>query len=301
MDTFLHSIEVHVMAAKLVRNRYEESLNLINREWSVDAEEYIRCKGLVGRTLQLIAGVAKQRDVSNLKTGLLLANTQAVKQIMEGKTFHLRRLFLTSQDWQQCKEDPIPSRELYVEELYNAGVHLNLGGEICAGRLLFPIPVTFNKTGPEQSGVSGKEGQCSYGETGANAPSTTITTSAHPTTSAATFPMVGHSGNTHYETTDTPLSLPFLLPKPVFGNEIPSGKAAEYASCIMPKAAFVKEVDDDDIDFEPAFCGRVCGASRFSSGDNQTKELVIDRNISATPSGQRSSVAESPKKKQLDE
>ncbi|MCJ1342679.1 hypothetical protein MMC31_000866, partial [Peltigera leucophlebia] len=186
MDTFLHSIKVHVEVAKLVRNRCEKSLNFINREWGVDAEEYIRTRGLVGWTLQLIAGVSKRRDVPDLRTGLLLANTQAVKRIMEGKTFHSRRLFLTSQDWQQCKEDPVPSRELYVEELYNAGVHLNLGREICAGRPFLPIFVISDKTGPEQTGVSGKEGQYSYGEIGANAPSTTMTTSAYPTTSAAT-------------------------------------------------------------------------------------------------------------------
>lgn len=37
----------------------------------------------------------------------------------------------------------------------------------------------------EQSGISGKEGQCSYGKAGSNAPSTTMTTTTSPTTSAA--------------------------------------------------------------------------------------------------------------------
>lgn len=53
----------------------------------------------------------------------------------------------------------------------------------------------FDKAGPEQSGVSGKEDQCSYKEVGGNTPFTTITTFAFPTTSAATPPKVDHFGN----------------------------------------------------------------------------------------------------------
>lgn len=181
--------------------------------------------------------------------------------------------------------------------MYNTGVHLNLGGEI---RTLLPILVTSNKTSPEQSGVSGKEGQCSYGETGANTASTTMTTSAHPTTSAAISPTVGHSGNTHCETADTPLRLLSSLPKHVSGEEIPSGKTDKYSSHRMPKAAFVREVDDDDINFELAFCGCVCKASKFSSGDNQTQKLVMGRNVFASPGEQGLSVAESPRKKPFD-
>lgn len=173
MDTLLHSIEVHVETAKLARNRCEEALNLIIREWGVDAEEYIRCKGLIERTLKLIASVAKRRDVPDLKIGLLLANTQAVRRIMERKTFHLHRLFLTSQDWQNCKEDPVPSRELFVEELYNAGVHLNLSGEICAGRPLLPIQDSCDRASAEQAGAPGEEGQYSQEATARNAPCTT--------------------------------------------------------------------------------------------------------------------------------
>lgn len=96
MDTLLHLIKVHVEAAKLACNRYKKTLNLINQEWGIDIEEYIRCRSLVECTLKLIVSVAKRRDIPNLKTGLFLATTQAVKEIMEGKSFHLRRLFLTS-------------------------------------------------------------------------------------------------------------------------------------------------------------------------------------------------------------
>lgn len=54
----------------------------------MDAEEYIQSRGLVEWTLKLIVDVTKQLNVPNLKIGLLLANTQALKQIIEGKTFH---------------------------------------------------------------------------------------------------------------------------------------------------------------------------------------------------------------------
>ncbi len=93
-------------------------------------EEYIRCQGLVERSFKLIASVANRRDVPDLKTGLLLANTQAIRQIMEGKTFHLRWLFLMPQDWQICKKNPVLSRDFLDEKLHNAGVHLNLAREI---------------------------------------------------------------------------------------------------------------------------------------------------------------------------
>ncbi len=109
IDTLLHPIEMHVKAALAVRNRCKEALTLIRRKWGSDAEEYIRCQGLVERSLKLIASVANRRDVPDLKTGLLLANTQAVRRIMEGKTFHSRRLFLTPQHWQMCKENPVSS------------------------------------------------------------------------------------------------------------------------------------------------------------------------------------------------
>ncbi len=51
----------------------------------MDAEEYIRYQSLVKRSLKLIANVANWRDVLNLKTGLLLANTLAIRRIIEGK------------------------------------------------------------------------------------------------------------------------------------------------------------------------------------------------------------------------
>ena len=46
----------------------------------------------------------------------------------------LRIMFLTSDDWKQAKDSNISSRELSVEELYEAGVHLDAGGGICAGQ-----------------------------------------------------------------------------------------------------------------------------------------------------------------------
>lgn len=110
---------------------------------------------------------------------------------MEGKIFHLYQLFLTLQDWQHCKEDPIPSRELFFDELYNAGIHLNLDGEICAGQPFVLILVRSDKIGLEQSGASDKEG-----EAGGNALCTTTTTNASITTSATIPPKVDPFGNT---------------------------------------------------------------------------------------------------------
>ncbi len=52
------------------------------------------------------------------------------------------------------------------------------------------------------------------------------------------------------------------------GDDIPSGKAASFVPRMMPKAAYVKEADNDDSDFELVICGRKCGASRVSAGDN---------------------------------
>lgn len=105
----------------------------------MDAEKYIRCQSLVQQSLKLIASITNQHDVPDLKIGLLLANIQAVRQIIEGKTFYLRCLFLIPQDWQLCKENSILSRDFFGEELYNAGVFLNLAKEFCAGRLFFPL------------------------------------------------------------------------------------------------------------------------------------------------------------------
>lgn len=123
----------------------------------MDAKEYIRSRSLVEWTLKFIAGAAKWPDVFDLKSGLLLANSQAVRQIIGGKTFYLRRLFLMSQNWQHYKEDPISSQELFVDKLYNAGVYLNLGGKINACRPLGLISVKLDKVCLEQSGASDKE------------------------------------------------------------------------------------------------------------------------------------------------
>ena len=53
--------------------------------------------------------------------------------------FHLHCLFLISQDWQLCKDNPVPSWDLFNKKLHNTGVQLNLAREIYGGRLLFPI------------------------------------------------------------------------------------------------------------------------------------------------------------------
>ncbi len=133
VDTLLCPVEVYVEAAKSVRNWCDEALKLIDREWGLGAEHYIRSKGFVERTLKLMAVLANRRDVPDLKTGLLLANTQAVRRITKRSTFFFRRLFLINDNWKQCKELPIPNQDLFVEELLTAGVYINSAGEICSG------------------------------------------------------------------------------------------------------------------------------------------------------------------------
>lgn len=96
-----------------------------------------------------------------------------------------------SQDWQYCKKDLVPSREIFVDKLYNAGVHLNLDGEIFASRTLVLIFVRLDKADLKQSGTFGKEG-----ETGGNALCTTITTNASITISVTISLKVRPFGDT---------------------------------------------------------------------------------------------------------
>lgn len=48
-------------------------------------------------------------------------------------------LFLTSDDWKQCKKLLISSQNLSIEELSIAGVHISSTREICPGRPLVPL------------------------------------------------------------------------------------------------------------------------------------------------------------------
>lgn len=202
---------------------------------------------------------------------------------MKGKTFYLRRLFLTLQEWQHCKEDPILSQELFIKKLYNARVHFNLGREICIGQLIFLISVRSDKADLEQFGTFGKKSQCSYREAGGNALSTTTTTTASSMTSVAISLKIGHFSNTlcnNRQSANAHAPVPSSLPKPISGNKILFGKINECAPCMMPKAAFVEEVDDDDTNFELA--SRV---SVFSATDNQIQKSVMGCNIARPPGG----------------
>ena len=182
------------------------------------------------------------------------------------------------QDWQHYKEDSILNQELFVNKLYNAGVHLNLGGEICASWPLILILVKSNKAGLEQSGAFGKEK-----EAVSNAVYTNTIINASTITSAAIPPKVGFFGNTlcdNLQSANEDALVLSLLSKSVSGNEISSGKADLSALYMIPKSVFVKEVNDDnhDTNFEPASCVRV-----VSAGNNQTHQSVISRNIAGPP------------------
>ena len=212
----------------------------------MDAEKYIWSKSLVKQILKLITGVAKQPDVPNLKTSLFLANTQAVRQIIEEKTFYLHWLFLTLQDWLHSKKDPVLSWEFFIDKLYNVRVHLNLGKEICASWPLVLISIQSDKADLEQFGAFGKKEEAS-----GCASSTTIITNTSPTISASTSPKVVFFGNTLCNNWQSANAYAFRLywsNKFVFDNKIFSGKADLSILYMMPKPIFVKKVDDDNND-----------------------------------------------------
>lgn len=56
------------------------------------------------------------------------------------------------QDWQLCKENLVPSQDLFDKELYNVSIHFNPAEEICANWLLLPTSsptiTTINTTTP---------------------------------------------------------------------------------------------------------------------------------------------------------
>ncbi len=131
---------MYVKATSAIRNHCEKALISISCKWGVAVEDYIRCQGLVKWSLKFIAIVTNWHNIPNLKTNLVLANTQAVKWTMKRKTFYSRRLFLITQDWQTCKKNPVSSRDLLDKELHNVGINLNLVEKIYAGRLLLPVP-----------------------------------------------------------------------------------------------------------------------------------------------------------------
>lgn len=92
------------------------------------------------------------------------------------------------------------------------------------------------------------------------------------------------------------MPIPSLSSKFVSSDKIFSSKADESTSHMMPKPAFVKEINDDDndTDFQLAFYVGI-----FFAGDNQTQGLVMGRNVAGPPSEQGLSKAESSKKRQL--
>lgn len=69
-----------------------------------------------------------------------------MKRITEGLTYFFQCLFFTSDDWKQCKELPIFSRDLSVEELLAADIHINFAGKICLDRPLVPFSPPSSKT-----------------------------------------------------------------------------------------------------------------------------------------------------------
>ncbi len=239
IDILLHPIEVHVEAATSIRNHCKEALTLIIREWIVDAEEYIHCQGLVEQSLKLITSIANRRDVPDLKTGLLLANTQAVRQIIEGKTFHSRCLFLKPQDWQLCKQNPVPSRDLFDEKLYNAGIHLNLAREICADRLFLSMPGRTITNMPAST-------TSMPAATLSTLPAPAFTTSPHPAPpTLSTLPPISRTSAPTIATTAPTMSILLLTTS----SSTPTPSALTYP---RPKVVSVEE--EEKSDFEDPAC-----------------------------------------------
>lgn len=86
----------------------------------------------------------------------------------------------------------------------------------------------------------------------------------------------------------------------VFDNNIPTSKADLFALCIMPKATFAEDVDDNNNDFEVVAHGCKRGGSRLSARDNQTQESVIGPKVAGPDFEQELSEVESLKKTQFD-
>lgn len=91
------------------------------------------------------------------------------------------------------------------------------------------------------------------------------------TTSATTSPKVGHFDNMSYDNWQSANAHPLvssLSAKLVSSNKISSGKVDESTFCMMPKATFVKKVNNNYIDFELVSCNCIRKANRFFAGDN---------------------------------
>lgn len=69
---------------------------------------------------------------------------------------------------------------------------------------------------------------------------------------------------------------------------------------MIPKIAFIRNVDDNNNDFEIASCSRVHGTSRLFA-DNQTQESVMGHNVTWLPRRKGLLRVELLKKKELDE
>lgn len=121
------------------------------------------------------------------------------------------------QDWQYCKEDLVPS-----QELFSARVHFNFSDKIWTSWLFFLIFVRSDKAGLEQFGTSNKKKKA-----GGNTLSITTIITAFPMTSIATLPKISLFSDTFYDnrqSTNVHLPVPFLSPKSVFINKIFSAK-----------------------------------------------------------------------------
>lgn len=124
---------------------------------------------------------------------------------------------------------------------------------------------------------------------------------ASTTTSATPPPKMDLFGDMYYNNLQSANRYAFVLSlssKFVFGNKIPSGKADLSTLCMMPKPAFIEEVDDDNNDTDIEHVSHV---HVVFARDNQTYQSVMGRKIAGPLGKQELSEAELSKQKQHDE
>lgn len=118
------------------------------------------------RILQHITALARQNDVPNLATGLLMVNTRAVDHLLESTNFYSWHTFVTPNDWKQIQDMDVPTVKIPLNNLVAANVHINnIGVLVCKAPIITLLLLLRNTLVDPDSG-SIKGGIISLGTTG---------------------------------------------------------------------------------------------------------------------------------------
>ncbi len=139
MTELLKSLDFHLGADKKICDRASEAFVTIRDNWVCEAADMIECKGYFNWTLKLVAQVAWRSDVPNRVMAFQIVHAQVVCRLTEYKNWYALRRYITLDDWLQAKNLPVSSRELIVEELAEASVHINPEGELSSEVLILPL------------------------------------------------------------------------------------------------------------------------------------------------------------------